>query len=83
MKLLKKICYDSFMEGFVHGLYILFITFGALTLIFNFEPTIPRFPWDILMDKFGFRVYIPVTTALVSGIVLVILLKSLNFPFLN
>ncbi|MBI2595768.1 DUF2905 family protein [Candidatus Daviesbacteria bacterium] len=81
MKLLKKIWYDLGVTAILHGIYILIGTFGILTLIFNFEPNLPRFPWDMIVDKFGFRLYFPVTTAFVAAILLLTLFKLANFNF--
>lgn len=69
------------MGEILKGVYFILIVFGAMTLIFNFEPKLPRFPWDMLVDKFGFRLYFPVTTAFVAAIILLVLFKFANFTF--
>ncbi|MBI2022616.1 DUF2905 family protein [Candidatus Daviesbacteria bacterium] len=55
------------------GFLVLIGLFFALTLIMNMNPRLPRFPWDIFVDKFGFSLYLPVTTSLVGAVLLMIL----------
>lgn len=63
------------VQEIVRGFYLLVIVFLVLTLLTNINPRIPRFPWDIFIDKFGFGVYLPITSSLVLTILLSVILK--------
>ena len=52
---------------------LLFVVTLIWGLIVNLSPNLPRFPWDINIDRPGFRIYIPITSALVSSVILSIL----------
>ncbi len=49
------------------------LIFLVLGLIFNIAPNLPRIPGDIYIEKPGFRVYIPFTSALVLSLILTII----------
>ncbi|MCL4366518.1 DUF2905 family protein [Patescibacteria group bacterium] len=38
-------------------------------------PNLPRIPGDIYINKFGFRIYIPIISSIVISIILTILLS--------
>lgn len=58
------------MPDILFGLKILLVTFVALTLLMNMDPKLPRFPWDMIVDRFGFLIYLPLITSLVVAILL-------------
>lgn len=62
------------IEQIQKGLYFLFAVFLVLLFVYNVSEKIPRFPWDFLVDKFGFRVYIPIITAIILTILLSLIL---------
>lgn len=62
-----------FFEQLKQGFLLLVVVFLVLTLLINLNTRLPRFPWDIFIDKFGFSLYLPVTTSIVSALVLSIL----------
>ncbi|MBI2021751.1 DUF2905 domain-containing protein [Candidatus Daviesbacteria bacterium] len=65
-------------ETIKQGFYLLVGVFLVLTLLVNLNPRLPRFPWDILLDRFGFRVYLPVTTAIALTMILTILMQVMG-----
>lgn len=69
------------MTGFVDSIWmtfqILLGTFVILTLAFNFNQSWKRYPWDVTIDKFGFRMYIPIITSLGVAVLLTMLLRIL------
>lgn len=60
------------------SLKILVGVFAVLTLVTNLDTKMPRFPWDVLVDKFGFRLYIPIITSIFLSIIFSIIIKQLN-----
>jgi len=44
--------------------------FLVMSLVFNIMPKLPRFPWDVYINKFGFRIYIPVISSLILSVIL-------------
>jgi hypothetical protein len=69
------------MSGFFSDLFQTFQiglgTFCILLLAFNFNQRWPRFKWDVTIDKFGFKVYIPIITSVAVAVLLTMLLKVL------
>ncbi|MBI2019768.1 DUF2905 domain-containing protein [Candidatus Daviesbacteria bacterium] len=49
--------------------------FLLLGLVFNIIPSLPRIPGDLYIDKFGFKVYIPFTSAIVASVILTLMLN--------
>lgn len=66
------------MPDVLFGLKILVATFAVLTVLMNMDPKIPRFPWDMIIDRFGFLIYLPLITSLVVAIVISILMTALK-----
>lgn len=55
--------------------YLLGLVFLLLGLMFNISPSWPRLPWDIYLDRPGFKIYIPWATALIISVILTIFLN--------
>lgn len=64
-----------FFEEIKRSLLILTGVFLVLTLVMNLNPRLPRFPWDMFIDKLGFSVYLPIITSIILTIILSILLN--------
>jgi len=52
-------------------------TFCILLLAFNFNPSWRRYPWDMSINKMGFRVYIPIISSIGIAVLVTIALKVL------
>jgi hypothetical protein len=68
------------LEDIKNGFFIFVGILAALTLIMNMDRRIPRFPWDLFFDRFGFSVYLPVTTSLVLAMLVMVLLSMAPTP---
>ncbi len=61
------------MSSIIRGLEVLIAVVFILGLLFNFNSQIPRIPGDIIIDKLGFRIYIPFASAIVVSIIAIML----------
>ena len=59
----------------IKGFYLFILVLVVLGLIFNITPSLPRFPWDINLDKGGLKVYIPIISAIAVTILVSIILN--------
>lgn len=64
-----------FFEEIKRGFIILIGVFLVLTLVMNLNPRLPRFPWDMFVDKLGFSLYLPIITSIILTILLSMLLN--------
>ena len=50
-------------------------TILVMGLVWNLSPRLPRFPWDLRLDKFGFTLYVPFISALIVSAILTMFLN--------
>lgn len=67
-----------FFQQILQGVEVLGAVFLFYTVIANFETRVPRFGWDVTFDKFGFTIYIPITSSLILALMVLILGKNLG-----
>ena len=60
------------MEQAVKILSFYALIFMLLALVFNLKSSLPRIPGDILIDKGGFRIYIPWLSTLIISVILTV-----------
>lgn len=65
------------MQDINQGFYLFILVLLILGLVFNISPNLPRFPWDINLDKGGLKIYIPLISAVAVTIMLAIILNLL------
>ncbi len=61
----------------IKSFYIFILILIILGLVFNLHANLPRFPWDINLDKGGLKVYIPLISAIAVTILVSIILNLL------
>jgi len=67
--------------NFFDSLKILVAVFTVITLVTNLDSRMPRFPWDVMIDKFGFRLYLPIITSIFLAIIFTFVLNQINYTF--
>lgn len=60
----------------IKGFYIYVLVLLLMGLMFNLYPRLPRFPWDININK-GIQIYIPIISSIAVAIILSIILNLL------
>ena len=55
--------------------YVGALIFLLLGLFFNLYPNLPRVPGDIDINKAGFKIYIPITSAIIISVTLTLILN--------
>ena len=63
------------MENLGRLFSLLGVVFLILGILFNLIPRLPRVPGDIDIDKFGFKIYIPFTSAIIASVILTLILN--------
>ena len=63
------------MESILKSFQLLVVVFLTLTFIFNIQQGLPRMPWDVYLDKGGFRIHLPFITSIVVAVVLTFILN--------
>jgi len=58
----------------MRSFYLFLLVLIILGLVFNINPNLPRFPWDININR-GIKVYIPIISAIAVTIMVTIILN--------
>jgi len=66
------------MENAIKIFSLTAVVILLMGLVWNLSPRLPRFPGDLIIDKFGFTIYIPVISGLAISVVLTILSNFLT-----
>jgi len=66
------------MENISRIFFLLSLVFLLLGFILSLTPQFPKLPGDILIEKDGVRIYIPLTSSLIISLLLIILFNFLR-----
>ncbi len=61
------------MDTVLKILSLTLAVFLMMTLIWNLDSKLPRFPWDPIVSKFGYLFYVPIITSVIASMIISIL----------